>query len=190
MVPTTWDKFAADQLHLGIVLHQIVPACLSALIKFNLPLQFASLQGFVFNRVCYHLLNFSSKLLLLFESGVWERLWEKASEIIWNASKDMAFNALKVWKLGFVTFVKRKKVWNQIKIWTLTSLLNTKCYAMVIPSLASCKAVFDIGTVGNFFFNGLRCSYLVAVTGSMWHLDKGRAGKLFSKFKILPHIYI
>ena len=43
----------------------------------------------------------------------------KKFKIIWNAWKDVLFNALKVWKLGFV---KITKVWNQIKIWTLTSL--------------------------------------------------------------------
>ena len=42
----------------------------------------------------------------------------KKSEIIWNAWKD-AFQ----WKWGFV---KIKKVWNQIKIWSLTSLLLSK----------------------------------------------------------------
>ena len=55
-------------------------------------------------------------------TDVWEHLWEKVwkkSEIIWNAWKDVLFNALKVWKWGFV---QSKKVWNQIKIWTLTSL--------------------------------------------------------------------
>ena len=41
----------------------------------------------------------------------------KKSEIIWHAWKDVLFNALKVRKCGFV---KSKKVWNQIKIWTLT----------------------------------------------------------------------
>ena len=50
-----------------------------------------------------------------------ESICEKKSEIIWNAWKDVLFNALKVWKWGFV---KRTKVWNQIKIWTLTSLLK------------------------------------------------------------------
>ena len=34
--------------------------------------------------------------------------------------KNVLFNAVKVWKYGFV---KSKKVWNQIKIWTLTSLV-------------------------------------------------------------------
>ena len=42
---------------------------------------------------------------------------DNKSEIIWNAWKDVAFDALIVWKWGFV---KTKKVWNQIKIWTLT----------------------------------------------------------------------
>ena len=41
---------------------------------------------------------------------------EKKSDIIWNAWKDVIFNALKVWKWGFV---KSKKVWNQLTIWTL-----------------------------------------------------------------------
>ena len=50
-----------------------------------------------------------------------ESACEKKSEIIWNAWKDVLFNALKVWKWGFV---KSKKVWNQIKILTLTSLLH------------------------------------------------------------------
>ena len=50
-----------------------------------------------------------------------ERVCEKKSEIIWNAWKNVLFNALKVWKWGFV---KNKKVWNQIKIWTLTSLIH------------------------------------------------------------------
>ena len=49
----------------------------------------------------------------------YESVCEKKSEIIWNAWKDVLFNALKVWKWGIV---KSKKVWNQIKIWTLTSL--------------------------------------------------------------------
>ena len=53
-------------------------------------------------------------------SGVWEHLWEK----VWNNLKSLKrcaeiFNALKVWKWGFA---KSKKVWNQIKIWTLTSM--------------------------------------------------------------------
>ena len=48
-----------------------------------------------------------------------ESIYEKKSEKVWNAWKYVLFNALKVWKLGFVT---SNKVWNQIKIWTLTSL--------------------------------------------------------------------
>ena len=40
------------------------------------------------------------------------------SELIWNPWRDGLFNALKVWKWGFV---KSKKFLNQIKIWTLTS---------------------------------------------------------------------
>ena len=48
-----------------------------------------------------------------------ESICEKKSEISWNAWKDVLFNALKVRKLGFA---KSKKVWNQIKISTLTSL--------------------------------------------------------------------
>ena len=44
---------------------------------------------------------------------------EKKYEKVWNAWKDVLFNAFKVWQWGFV---KSKKVWNQIKIWTLTSL--------------------------------------------------------------------
>ena len=58
----------------------------------------------------------------VWRSRVWERLWGKSlkkSEVIWNAWKDVLLNAFKVRKLGFV---KSKKVWNQIKIWTLTSL--------------------------------------------------------------------
>ena len=43
----------------------------------------------------------------------------KKSEIIWNAWKDVLFNAFKVWKGGFV---KSKKVGNQRNLWTLTSL--------------------------------------------------------------------
>ena len=56
-----------------------------------------------------------------------ESICEEKSEIIWNAWKDVLFNALTVWKWGFV---KSKKVWNQIKIWTLTSLelWGTHCY--------------------------------------------------------------
>ena len=49
-----------------------------------------------------------------------ESICEKKSEIIWKAWKDVLFNALKLWKWGFV---KSTKVWNQIKIWTITSLL-------------------------------------------------------------------
>ena len=48
-----------------------------------------------------------------------ESVCVKKSEIIWNAWKDVLFNALQVCKWGFV---KSRKVWNQIKIWTLTSL--------------------------------------------------------------------
>ena len=55
-------------------------------------------------------------------TGVWdESICEKSlkkSEIIWNAWKDTC-----TYKWGFV---KSKKVRNQIKIWTLTSL-NTTC---------------------------------------------------------------
>ena len=47
------------------------------------------------------------------------------SEKVWNAWKDMLFNEVKVWKWGFV---KSKKVWNQIKIWTLTSLYVSNEY--------------------------------------------------------------
>ena len=35
-------------------------------------------------------------------TGVWEHLWKKKSEIIWNAWKDVFSNALKVWKLDIV----------------------------------------------------------------------------------------
>ena len=54
-----------------------------------------------------------------------ESICEKnSSGIIWNAWKDVLYQCiqtvLKVWKWGFV---KSKKVWNQIKIWTLTSLI-------------------------------------------------------------------
>ena len=51
-------------------------------------------------------------------SGVWECLWEK----VWNnlkCLKRFAFQCMKSLKWGFV---KSKKVWNLIKIWTLTSL--------------------------------------------------------------------
>ena len=47
-----------------------------------------------------------------------KKFWKK-SETIWNAWKDVLFNALKIWQQGFV---KSKKVWNHIKIWILTSL--------------------------------------------------------------------
>ena len=49
------------------------------------------------------------------------------SEIIWYAWKDALLNELKVWKWGFV---KSKKVWNQIKIWTLTSLRYSHPYGL------------------------------------------------------------
>ena len=44
-----------------------------------------------------------------------ESVCEKKSKIIWNAWKDVLFNALKVWKGGFM---KSKNVWNHIKICT------------------------------------------------------------------------
>ena len=67
-------------------------------------------------------------LSVLLIRGV-KSICEKKSEIIWNAWKDVLINALQVWKWGFV---KSKKVWNQIKIWTLTSLINrvTNLYAI------------------------------------------------------------
>ena len=57
------------------------------------------------------------------KTEVWERLRKslKISEIIWNVWKDVLFNALKVWKWGIVKS-KIHVVWNQIKIWTFTSL--------------------------------------------------------------------
>ena len=58
-----------------------------------------------------------------------ESVCAKKSEIIWNVWKDVLFNALKVWKWGFV---KSQKFWNQIKIWTLTvtSLICGICYSV------------------------------------------------------------
>ena len=70
--------------------------------------------------------------------SIWEKKSEKVRKKIWNAWKDVLFNALKVWKWGFA---KSKKVWNQIKIWkSLTSLytpLRTRerervCVRMII----------------------------------------------------------
>ena len=63
-----------------------------------------------------------------------ESICEKKSEIIWNAWKDVLYNALKVWKWGFV---KSKKVWNHIKnlnshnpaeFYSLTGYNNGSCY--------------------------------------------------------------
>ena len=48
-----------------------------------------------------------------------ESICEKKSEKVWNAWKYVLFNTFKVWKWGFV---KSKKVWNQIQVWTLTSM--------------------------------------------------------------------
>ena len=60
-------------------------------------------------------------------TGMW---WEHLWETVWNNLKCLkryAFHcihtALKVSKWGFV---KSKKFWNQIKIWTLTSLFSVK----------------------------------------------------------------
>ena len=61
-------------------------------------------------------------------SGVWEHLCKKK---VWNNLKCLKRcalqciqTALKVWKWGFV---KSKKVWNQIKIWTLASSVCRVC---------------------------------------------------------------
>ena len=63
-------------------------------------------------------------------TGVWEHLWEK----VWNNLKCLkrcAFQCIKVWKWDFV---KCEKVWNQIKIWTLTSLVQiiSFCHLLVV----------------------------------------------------------
>ena len=73
----------------------------------------------------------------------YESVYEKKSEIIWNAWKDVLIDALKVWKWGFV---KSKKVWNQIKIWTLTSLIN-EIYSKV-TNVVTCdmKNSIQLGT--------------------------------------------
>ena len=80
---------------------------------------------------------------------MWERLWEK----VWNNLKCLkrcAFQciqtALKVWKWGFV---KSKKVLNQIKIWTLTSLQNnswTNIQHVVVCPLSLIYFFFNLKT--------------------------------------------
>ena len=50
-----------------------------------------------------------------------ESTCEKKSQKVWNNLKRCAFQCIKSLKIGFC---EEQKVWNQIKIWTLTSLYS------------------------------------------------------------------
>ena len=63
-----------------------------------------------------------------------ESICEKKSSIIWNEKKDVLFDGFKLhWSLnmGFCE-EQKKKVWNQIKIWTLTSLLIMSLFSVLV----------------------------------------------------------
>ena len=57
-----------------------------------------------------------------------ESVCEKEFEIIWNAWKILLFNAFKS-ENGVLWGLRCKKVWNQIKIWTLAPLQLVKLHA-------------------------------------------------------------
>ena len=77
---------------------------------------YSRLQCMLFHSMCHTMLSFFQCLIRGVRASV------KKSEIlvIWNAWKDVLFNALKVWN-GVLW--RAIKVWNQIKIWILISLL-------------------------------------------------------------------
>ena len=71
----------------------------------------------------YHLKIWNMNCL---HAGVWK--CKKKSEIIWNVWKDVLFNAFKLHYKSENVFFLKQKVWNQIKIWTLTSLYMDKLW--------------------------------------------------------------
>ena len=107
-------------------------------------------------------------------SGVWERRWEK----VWDNLKWLkrsAFLALKVWKWGFVN---SKKDWNQIKIWTLTSLEIKQ--GIVLHPIKSIS-LLNIGKPGMDDFNSLvlrRYTSQISTFSWIWDCSNKLTGKV------------